>query len=56
MEHQHCSEGACESCDCCAAGWCINFEDGSPLSSGASTEYFDIWCRIAVESRGLQLR
>lgn len=28
--HYHCAEGACEGCDCCAAGWCINFEDGSP--------------------------
>ena len=30
QKHEHCGEGACESCDCCAAGWCINFEDGSP--------------------------
>ncbi|MBS45328.1 MAG: hypothetical protein CMH83_19590 [Nocardioides sp.] len=30
VSHEHCSEGACETCDCCVAGWCINFEDGSP--------------------------
>ena len=30
LVHTHCAEGACETCDCCAAGWCINFEDGSP--------------------------
>ena len=30
QKHEHWGEGACESCDCCAAGWCLNFEDGSP--------------------------
>lgn len=75
QRHQHCAEGACESCDCCAAGWCINFEDGDPWADslaffecitprperGSPTwlshrEAFDLWCEIAVESRGFELR
>lgn len=73
--HEHCAEGACEGCDCCAAGWCINFEDGDPWADfltmrphftpmptpGSSAweharETFDLWCQIAVESRGFALR
>lgn len=73
--HQHCDEGACESCDCCAAGWCVNFEDGSPWADFLNRkrsitpdpvpgspaweharEEFDLWCQIAVESRGFALR
>ena len=75
LRHEHCGEGACESCDCCAAGWCINFEDGDPWADSLGffecitprptpgspvwndhRESFDLWCQIAVESRGFELR
>jgi len=35
-----CLEGACESCNCCRAGWCVAGTDGPP-SGGSDPDAFE---------------
>ena len=42
---QGCNGGACESCTCCAAGWCVTGRDGLPEDA----EDFAIWLKYASE-------
>lgn len=47
-----CGTGACESCPCCAAGWCVSGIDGIPDES----EGFDQWLEVASEHNPLAAR
>ncbi len=47
-----CGTGACESCPCCAAGWCVSGIDGIPDES----EGFDQWLEVAAEHNPLAAR
>jgi hypothetical protein len=40
-----CGSGACESCPCCAAGWCVSGADGLPEDA----EALDWWLEVAAE-------
>ncbi|ONI62659.1 hypothetical protein CSIV_14385 [Microbacterium sp. CSI-V] len=43
---QHgCGSGACESCPCCAAGWCVSGSDGMPENQ----EDLAQWLEVAAE-------
>lgn len=70
VPHEHCAEGACESCDCCAAGWCVAFEDGDPYPQqfyGYSEPYsarlladardtFDLWASMVLDAWEVEAR
>lgn len=44
-----CSGGACETCACCCAGWCIGGADGEPLASGATLEQQAYWEAVRAD-------
>lgn len=70
VAHEHCAEGVCESCDCCAAGWCVAFQDGDPYPQqfyGYSEPYsarliadardtFDLWASMVLDAWGVEAR
>lgn len=41
-----CDGGACESCPCCCAGWCLNGADGVP---DGSPENLAFWHELRAE-------
>jgi hypothetical protein len=43
-----CSGGACESCPCCCAGWCVTGVDGLPDPVN-DAENYAIWLEVAAE-------
>lgn len=44
-----CGTGACESCPCCGAGWCVGGTDGLP----ETPEDFATWLEVAAEHNPL---
>lgn len=40
-----CGSGACESCPCCGAGWCISGRDGLP----ENPDDLALWLEVAAE-------
>lgn len=40
-----CGSGACETCPCCSAGWCVSGVDGVP----EDTEAREFWLEVAAE-------
>lgn len=45
-----CDGGACESCPCCAAGWCLNGRDGLPVGENQWGEaHVDFWRELRTE-------
>lgn len=40
-----CGSGACETCPCCCAGWCVSGTDGVPKNPGD----FAQWVVVAAE-------
>lgn len=47
-----CDGGACESCPCCCAGWCVNGRDGLP----DDPEDYRIWLEEAKDHNPIAAR
>jgi hypothetical protein len=50
-----CNGGACESCPCCQAGWCVSGHDGTP-DPGDDAENYRIWLEVASEHNPIAKR
>lgn len=37
-----CDSGACETCPCCCAGWCVMGTDGLPADAEDQAQWFEI--------------
>lgn len=44
-----CDDGACESCPCCAAGWCVAGHSGEIPNPTTDAENYAIWLEVASE-------